>query len=214
MQIDKFLFDEVELKTALAAILHRNSPKWMKISRAILRNREEAEDVLNEAVWRMLRRDRSFPSREHIRKYMGRVVSNTALEFYNRRKRERRQYAQILENIMTKSAENQSDALRPDFIMEEEERYEEHENRLALLRSGLEELPMHQYEAIRLIAFSNDGSTFRDAESASGIPSATIRYRYMQGMRTLRKYMARGRNKQIAAGISRDSFNNQHLRSD
>ena len=213
MQIDKFLFDEVDLKTALAAILHRNSPKWMKISRAILKNREEAEDVLSEAVRRMLRRDRSFPSREHIRKYMNRVVSNTALEFYNRRKRERRQYAQILENIMTKSAEERADALRPDFIMEEEERYAEQEDRLALLRRGLEELPAHQYEAIRLIAFSNNGSTFRDAESASGIPRATLRYRYMQGMRALRKYMARGQKKHMA-GTSRDLFNNQYLRSD
>ena len=193
--MDKFIFNEVELKTALAAILHRNSPKWMKISRAILKNREDAEDVISEAVRRILRRDRSFPSHEHIRKYMGRVVNNTALELYNRRKRERRQYTQILENIMTKSAEEQADALRPDFIMEEEERYAEQEGRMTLLRRGLEELPAHQYEAIRLIAFSNNGSTFREAESASGIPRATLRYRYMQGMRALRKYMARERKK-------------------
>jgi len=205
MQKDKFLFNEEDIKIALAAILHRNSPKWLNISRAILKNKEDAEDVLSESVRRMLKRGRSFPSSEHMRKYMNRVVRNTALEFYNRRKRERRRYAQILENIITKSAEEHAGALRPDFIMEEEERYAVREDRLTLLRRGLEALPEHQYEAIRLVAFGGDGATFRDAESASGIPRATIRYRYMQGMRALRKYMARERNTRII-GISGDSY--------
>jgi len=130
-----------------------------------------------------------------MQKYMGRVVGNTALEFYNRRKRERRLYVQIRENNVTNSAEEQAEVFRPDFIMEEEERYSEHEDRLTLLRRGLEELPAHQYEAIRLIAYSNNGMTLRGAESASGIPRATLRYRYIQGMKSLRKYMARERKK-------------------
>jgi len=195
MQTAKLFFEDEELKTALAAIIHRNSPKWIKMGEAILRNREEAEDVLSEAVRRMLKCSRSFSSREHMQKYMFRVVSNTALEFYNRRKRERRQYVQVMENIVTQSVEEQTEAFRPDFIMEEEERYFEHEDRLMLLRRGLEELPAHQYEAIRLIVFSNNGTTLRNAESASGIPRATLRYRYMKGIRALRKYVERERKK-------------------
>jgi len=191
MQTERPLFTEEELRTALASILHRNSPKWVMLGRAILKNREDAEDVLSEAVYRMLRRGLSFPSQKHMLLYMGRVVRNTALEFYSLKKRKRRQYAQILENIITKSAEEQAEAFRPDLIMEEEECYYENENRLTLLRRGIQELPANQYEAIRLIAFGNDGSTFRDAETASGIPRATLRYRYMLGMKALRKYMAR-----------------------
>jgi len=195
MQTERPLFTEEEIKTALAAILHRNSPKWMKMSRAILKNREDAEDVLSEAVYRMLRRGLSFPSQDHMQLYVGRIVRNTALEFYSFKKRKKRQYAQILESIITKSAEEQAEAFRPDFIMEEEERYSENENRLTLLRRGLQELPAHQYEAIRLVAFSNSGSTFRDAETVSGIPRATLRYRYMLGMKALRKYMERDEKK-------------------
>jgi DNA-directed RNA polymerase specialized sigma24 family protein len=89
--------------------------------------------------------------------------------------------------------------------MEAEERYAEHEDRLALLRRGLEELPPHQYEAIRLIVFrNNDYTTLRDAESASGIPSATLRYRYIRGMRALRRYMAQARRKRRA--VNDDSY--------
>ena len=195
MQADKCLFEEEELKTALAAILHRNSPKWMRISKAILKNREDAEDVLSEAVRRMLKRGRPFSSQEQMRMYMGRVVSNTALELYKRRKRERRQYAPVLESFMAKSADAHDVAFRPDLIMEEEELYAEREDRLTILRRGLEKLPAHQYEAVRLIALDGMEMTHRDAESASGIPRATLRYRYMQGLRALRKYMARELNR-------------------
>ena len=198
MQTDRFLFEEEELKTALAAIIHRNSPKWIKKSNAILRNREDAEDVISEAIRRMLRRGRSFESYEHMQKYMNRIVSNTTMEFYNHRKRKRRHHVEILENIITKSAEEQAEAFRPDLIMEEEERYAEQEDRLTLLRRGLEELPAHQYEAIRLIVFNSGGTTHRDVESASGIPCATLRYRYKQGMRTLRRYIARERISRVA----------------
>jgi RNA polymerase sigma factor (sigma-70 family) len=191
MQTDKFLFEEEELRTALAAVLHRNSPKWMRISRKILKNKEDAEDVLSEAVRRMLKRGPSFSSQEHMRMYMGRVVSNTAFEFYKRRKNERRRQAPILEDIIKKSTMEQTEYFRPDFIMEEEERYAEHEDRLIMLRRGLEELPAHQYEAIRLTVFGSSGRTQRDMESASGIPRNTLRYRYLQGLRALRKYMAR-----------------------
>ena len=191
MQTDKFLFEEEDLRTTLAAILHRNSKKWMRTSAAILRNKEDAEDILSEAVRRMLKRKRTFSSQEHMQLYMGRIVSNTAFELYKRRKRERRHYAPVLENSIKKSLAASDEFFRPDFIMEEEERYAEHESRLRILRRGLEELPVHQYEAIRLTMFNNNDKTLRDAESLSGIPRTTIRYRCLQGIRALRKYMSR-----------------------
>jgi len=191
MQAEKPILKEDDLRTTLAAILHRNSPKWMRISSAILKNKEDAEDILSEAVRRMLRRRRTFSSQEQMQLYMGRIVNNTALELYKRRKRERRQYAPILENLLRRSLAASDDFFRPDFIMEEEERYAEYEDRLRILRRGLEELPAHQYEAIRLTVFGKSGNTLRDAESISGIPRTTIRYRCMQGIRALRKYMTR-----------------------
>jgi RNA polymerase sigma factor (sigma-70 family) len=163
----------------------------MRINTAILRNKEDAEDVLNEAVRRMLKRNRPFSSCEDMRMYMGRVVTNTALELYKRRKRERRQYSPVLESIIAKSTAEPSESFRPDFIMEEEERYAELEDRLVILRRGLETLPAHQYEAIRLTVFNGGGVTLRDLESISGIPRATLRYRYLQGVKALRKYMTR-----------------------
>ena len=200
------MLNEDEMRTSLAAILHRNSPKWIRTSKAILRNREDAEEILSEAVRRMLKRGRQFSSQEHMQMYMGRIVSNTAMELYKRRKRERRQYVSAPDNYIKKSVAAADEFFRPDFIMEEEERYAEREERLRILRRGLEELPANQYEAIRLTVLTDsvnsgingrrgrneiNNTTLRDAELISGIPRTTIRYRCMQGIRTLRKYMTR-----------------------
>ena len=210
-QADTFLLNEEDMRTSLVAILHRNSQKWMRTSKAILRNKEDAEEILSEAVRRMLKRGRRFSSQEHMQMYMGRIVSNTAMELYKRRKRERRQYASVSESYIKKSVAAAEEFFRPDFIMEEEERYAEREGMLRILRRGLEELPAHQYEAIRLIVLNNSsrsgisgrsgmnglsGRTLRDAELISGIPRTTIRYRCVQGMKALRKYMARELNRE------------------
>ena len=191
METDKFIFEEEDVKTTLAAILRRNSEKWLRRGTTILKNREDAEDVLSEAFRRMLKRGgRQFTSQEQMRMYMGRVVDNTAFELYKRRQRERRQYAPVSDGIVAKSATGLSFSCRPDYIMEREESYVDHEERLRILRRGLEELPVNQYEAIRLTVLGG-GMTFSDMESVCGIPRTTLRYRYHQGVIALRKYMAR-----------------------
>lgn len=195
MQTDKLSIEEEELRTTLAAILHRNSPKWLRIGANILKNKEDAEDVLSEAVRRMLKRGQSFSSQEHMQAYMSRVVNSIALDIYKHRKHELHKYVPILEKLAQQAAEEQSDSFRPDFIMEEEERYAEHEDRLRVLRRGLEKLPPNQYEAVRLVVLNNRGLTYRDNESASGIPRTTLRFRYIQGLRTLRKYMTQELNR-------------------
>jgi len=190
METDKLLFEEEDIRTTLAAILQRNSQQWQRISRAILKNSADAEDVLGEAVRRMLKRGGKFSSQEHMRKYMGRIVCNTAFEFYKRRKRERQVYTPIQESCFVRLAAA-DEASRPDFVMEKEESYAENECRLRMLRRGLEELPPNQYEAIRLTILGNKGANLRDMENSSGIPRATLCYRYALGLRTLRKYMKR-----------------------
>lgn len=195
MEPDKFLFEEEDIRTTLTEILHRNSPKWKRLSSAILKNKEDAEDAISEAVKRMLRRGKKFESREHMQMYMGRVVSNTALEFYKRRNREKRRHVPIQKSFFAQFIAEADVASRPDFVMEEEERYAEREYCLTLLRRGLEELPPNQYEAIRLTILGGSGANLRDLENASGIPRATLGYRYAQGLRTLRKYLTRELNR-------------------
>ena len=190
MQTDK-ISDEDEVRAALAAIFNQHSAKWVRVGMAILRNQDDAEDVLYEAIRRVLKRNPHLPSQEDMRLYLGRAVGNTAFEFYKRRKRERQQYAPVVEKILTRSELKHTDPFRPDFIMENEEGYAEREKQLRLLRRCLSDLPIKQYEAIQMTMLGGDSMTLRDMESASGIPRSTIRHRSKQGLRTLRKYMKR-----------------------
>lgn len=180
-----------EAMTELAAVLHHHSARWLQIGTAILRNRADAEDVLNESVRRMLRRNIHFPSPEGMRKYLARTVGNTTFELYRRRKRERQRYAPVAEKLLTSSAIEHIDPFRPDFIMEEEENYAEQEKHLRILRRGLSHISAKQYQALQMTMYGDDDTTFRELESASGIPSATIRDRSRKGVRALRKYLKR-----------------------
>ena len=190
MQTDE-IPEEEEVKTALAAVFNQHSAKWVRIGTAILRNQDDAEDVLHEAICRVLKRNPHLPSLEELRLYLGRAVGNTAFEFYKRRKRERKQYAPIVEKILARSELKHIDPFRPDFIMENEECYIEREKQRRLLRRCLNDLPLKQYEAVQMTMLGDDNMTFRDMELASGIPRSTIRHRSKQGLRTLRKYMKR-----------------------
>ncbi len=178
------------LRAALDPILRNNSGKWMRLTLAILRNEADAEDVMQEAVRRVLVRDLSFGSEEQVKMYLGRAIGNAALELYNCRKRERMRRSPIYMHRMLPAT-----ASSPLACMEESERLKEKEHLLYLLDEGLKCLPPKQHEALRLTVLNVRGLSMRDAGMTSGIPYSTLRHRCKQGLRLLRKFL---RNK---AGI-------------
>lgn len=159
----------------------------MQITVAILKNREDAEDVLQEAVRRVLVRNRTLPSPDQVRMYLGRAIGNTALELYKNRKRERRTHMPICEHLFLPS-----NTSRPDAFLDEHEKSRERDQRLHLLHQGLKRLPEKQYEALRLTILDSQGSSIRDAGASNGIPYSTLRHRSKQGLRMLRRYVERG----------------------
>jgi RNA polymerase sigma factor (sigma-70 family) len=175
---------EGDLRTALSAIVHRNSGKWIQFVLAILKNREDAEDVLQEAVRRVLTHNRPLPSQEQVKMYLSRTIGNTAFELYKNRKRERMKYVPIREHVFLPAGTR-----RQDTVIEEREQTAEKERLLRLLRRGLKHLPVKQYEALRLTILDSRGCSIRDAVATSGIPYSTLRHRSKQGLRTLRRYV-------------------------
>ncbi|MDR1726370.1 MAG: sigma-70 family RNA polymerase sigma factor [Acidobacteriota bacterium] len=192
-----------EVEKELLTVFRRNTEKWMRISISILRNREDAEDALHEAFRRVLRRAPRFASSEDLRLYLGRAIGNTAFELYKMRKRERKQYAPVLERLLTRSALEHQDPFRPDLLMEEAEDRAELEGKLRLLRQAVDNLPQKQQEAVRLTMLGEDEASYRSLEATSGIPRSTIRHRSQQGIDALRRYMAQEmqmREMQVARG--------------
>jgi RNA polymerase sigma factor (sigma-70 family) len=177
---------EGDLRTELGTIIHRNSGKWIRFILAVLKNKEDAEDVLQEAVRRVLARNLSLPTQEQVKMYLSRTIGNTAFELYNHRKRERTNHVPIREQVFMLAS-----ARRQDSIIEEREKHAEKEFLLDLLRQGLRHLPVKQYEALRLTIMDARGCSIRDAVAASGIPYSTLRHRSKQGLRALRRFVER-----------------------
>ncbi len=172
------------LRSALASVIRNNSGRWLRFILAILKNEADAEDVMQEAVRRVLARDLSFQSEDQVRMYLGRAIGNAALELYNSRKRERLLHSPMNEQI-TLPAHTSS----PFLCMGESERSGEKEQMLCLLDEGLRRLPAKQYEALRLTILESPGLSIRDVGVTNGIPYSTLRHRSKEGLRRLRRFL-------------------------
>ncbi len=178
------------LRMQVGSVINRHADRWLRFILAILKNEADAQDVIQEAVRRVLTRDISFQSEDEVRRYLGRAIANAALELYNSRKRERLREASI--NEQTLPALHVSS---PFAYMVEAEKSGERERLLMLLDEGLKRLPDKQYEALRLTILESGGLSIRDIGMMNGIPYSTLRHRSKQGLKHLRNFLvARNRS--------------------
>ena len=160
--------------------------RWLRFVQRMVQNQSDAEDVLQEAVLRLLARDLRFDSPEHARMYLSRVICNTAIELYHMRRRQRRQQCPVDEQLLAAS-----DTGEPDRCLCELEESTAQSHLLDLLREGLARLPFKQYQALRLTVLSPEILSIRDAGAANSIPYSTLRHRSLQGIRQLKRFLNR-----------------------
>jgi len=164
-------------------LCHRG--KWLRFVQRMLQNEADAEDVLQDAVLRMLVRDRQFHSPEQARMYLGRIICNTAIELYHARRRHRRQYRPLEEQLVAASGGV------PGQSMGDSEAAHIRARMLDLLGEGLARLPVKQYEALRLTIMDPGIVSLRDAGVLHNIPYSTLRHRCVKGLRRLRSFLQR-----------------------
>jgi len=189
MHTEEFGIPE-DLRAVLGSVINRNAGKWLRFIVAILRNEADAEDVLQEAVQRVLVRNKPLSSEEQARMYLARAIANTALEFYNSRKRENLRQIPLREHILLPA-----NALSPYACIEERERSAERDQLLGLLNEGLSRLSLKHYEALRLTILESRGLSIRDVGITTGIPYSTLRHRNRQGLRQLRRFLEQERRR-------------------
>jgi RNA polymerase sigma-70 factor (ECF subfamily) len=177
------------LPEVIDSLVKAHRTTWVRYVRRVLGNTADAEDAVQEAVRRVLSLNRPFSSKEDLRLYLGRAVSNTAIEVYHARRRDRMRLVPIKESAVAGPGGNPYDALM---------RSEEDKQRarlMGILSDALHRLPSKQYEALRLTLLEPDGVSIRDAGILNGIPYSTLRHRSVQGVRRLRKYASRAMRK-------------------
>ena len=172
------------VREILGSILDQNRGRWQRFIAAILKNDAEAEDVVHDAVRRVLVRDKPFRSEEQVRMYLGRTIGNVAFERYKSMKRERFRQIPVDEQVLMPA-----NGISPYDALEQTERSAERERMLLLVSKRLERLPSKQYEALRLTILESSGSSIRDAGMNNGIPYSTLRHRSKQGLSSLRRYL-------------------------
>ena len=182
--------DGRQLREFVESVVRSHGPGWVRYVRRVVRNEADAEDAVQEAVRRVLARNRQFSSSEDVRMYLGRAVSNAAIMIYNQRQRSRERMRPIRESTMTNAGGD-----NPQEIMEAQEAATERRRLMGILSDALARLPAKQYEAVRMTLLEQGEASIRDAVAASGIPYSTLRHRTVQGLRRLRKYANRAMRK-------------------
>ncbi len=178
--------DGQQLLDFVDSVVRNHRPGWVRFARRVVRNEADAEDAVQEAVRRVLARGRPFGTSEDLRMYLGRAISNMAIELYHERQKECERMRPVKENAIADMG-----GKSPHQLLEEREDAAERDRLMVILNDGLARLPLKQYEAVRLTVLEPGGASIRDAGMASGIPYSTLRHRSMQGLRRLRKFANR-----------------------
>lgn len=173
-----------ELLRAIESVFDRHRKKWLEYLARFLSSPSDAEDVLHEAVWRVMMRNRSFGSEDQLRMYLGRSIANVAIQLYHFRKKERFSHDPVDSDSCPAAH-----PLNPQEMMEYMEEVERKERAMYLMRKGLDRLPPKQYQALYLTYLDPGHSSIREAGTLSGIPYSTLRHRSKQGLRKLRKFL-------------------------
>jgi RNA polymerase sigma factor (sigma-70 family) len=179
-----------DLGENLALVLQRHGAKWFRFVLRVLGNEADAEDVLQEAVRRVLLRNRALATEDQVKKYLGRAIANTAIELYYSRKKDRTRYVAFQDNFGIYST-------TPQTVLEEGEICAEREFMMQALNAALNRLPPKQYEAVRMTILEPGITSIRDAGALNGIAYSTLRHRSVQGLLRLRKFV-----RQALRGVS------------
>jgi RNA polymerase sigma-70 factor (ECF subfamily) len=139
-------------------------------------NSSDAEDIVQETAMKGLRRFESFQTGTDFKAWMMRILANTYIDLYRRRRREKPASA---EDAVTAIAESESPLRRGDleFLLPDD------------VERALSTLPEEQRAAVVLVDVN--GLTNQEAADALGWPLGTVNSRVYRGRAELRLALRR-----------------------
>ncbi|MDF0642693.1 MAG: RNA polymerase sigma factor [Nitrospira sp.] len=170
-------------EAAFELIMRRYNQKLFRTARSILRNDEEAEDVVQEAYMRAWRALGNFRSDARLSTWLVRIVANEALG------RLRRKSPQIL------TLDDAMNSPEPDIqasLTDEPSRRPEHAAMRAQLRTLLEariDLLPEAFRAVFMLRAVEEMNV-EEVSQALNIPEATVRTRFFRARTLLRESLA------------------------
>jgi RNA polymerase sigma-70 factor (ECF subfamily) len=143
----------------------------------ILKDPEEALDATQEAFLRAFRHIDRFDGRSSFRTWARRIATNTALDRYARRKRDRERNQAMGEDQVV--ADPRSEGVDAGLLREERKR---------LVREAIEGLPPAQRAAV--VLRDVEGLSYAEIGEALGIPKGTVMSRIYYGRTNLKERLS------------------------
>lgn len=158
---------DIRIRQMLGEVIEANLNYLVRFATIRIGSKAEAEDIVHEAIKKMLETDISKIKRDSIRMYLFRVVYNLCKDFY-------------LSDRNTRLLSEKDNGI-PDTSNEDELDMEEVER----LNNMLEKLPEREAEVVRMNVM--DELSFVDISQILSTPASTVKSRFKSGMDKLRK---------------------------
>lgn len=154
----------VKQPPTLDKVIGENLDSLVRFARLRTENMQDAEDLVHDAVVRLLNRDLSFIKPEMLKSYMFRIVYNLCID-----------YARRPMTYVSLSDIREAYADEDAGVVEDVER----------ISAMLRDLPEREAEVIRMNVA--DGLSFVEISHILDVPASTLKSRYKSGMEKLRK---------------------------
>ncbi len=144
-----------------------------RYARSLVRNPDDAEDLVHDALVRAYEREQTFRRGGSIRSWLLSVVHNTHIDRLRRARSQARRAEAAAEVSDTAQAADQ-----------------DHTVRLRQVREAFFDLPEEQREALHLVAIED--LSYQEAADALGIPVGTLMSRVSRARAALRNFEEQG----------------------
>ena len=170
---------------AVRLLTNRNNQRLFRTAWSILRNRAEAEDVVQSTYLRAFVAMRGFEGRSSLSTWLTRIAINEAL---GRKRAARRRRAQLDENSVVHLDEYRDKLMRGSTSSLSPEDSAAREQLRRLLEGAITRLP----ESFRIVFVLRDieGMSVDEAAEALGILPATVKTRHLRARRRLQEALA------------------------
>lgn len=162
-----------------------------RVAGRILLDPDVVEDVLQESFARALAARRRFSGNRETLNYLNRVVVNTSIDFYRKRRRHLLRFQPVdpagppLEELGGREAGDRRPPTPLERLLHRERRRAEG-TVLRRVNQALTDLPRVQRDAIDLL-LNRNGRSCREVCAEAGIPYSTARSRMLGGIDRIRR---------------------------
>jgi RNA polymerase sigma-70 factor (ECF subfamily) len=172
------LFSEIDGSVSMAEFRRLYDtifPILFRVAYRITNSEEAAEDLCQEAFFRLYEKKMIFPNPEEAKYWLIRVVKNAALNYAKRKDRERKAYQRAFRE------DSRAEETGEDFLIKEETRHE--------IQEALEKLP----ENLRMVLILKEYGelNYKEIGRALGISEGNVKVRVFRARERLTGLLAR-----------------------